>query len=167
MKKISFLFLLLVLFAMELATQDKSGNDSKIKMSFGAGMAYSVDYGKSGYELSFNSLFMLKDFLDIGAGLDVFPEPHYKMTTFYNLNAYLSINAPINKKLTLSPGFGFFNYFPYDGELPVGLLAQIRLEYHAAKNLYVGIEAKHPRFFGQKKQYNSLLLLNLYYSFRM
>ena len=94
---------------------------------------------------------MLKDFLDFGAGLDVFPEPHYKMTTFYNLNTYLSINAPINKKLTLSPGFGLFNYFPYDGELPVGLSAQIRLEYHAAKNLYVGIEAKTSAVFRSEK----------------
>ena len=56
MKKISFLFLLLVLFTIGVTAQDKSSNEPKIKMSLGAGMAYSVDFGKSGYEISINSL---------------------------------------------------------------------------------------------------------------
>lgn len=146
----------------------KNSEVSTARLSFGLGTATILGKNKFSYLISINGIFELGSVFYLEPGLDIYPEPEYRADTFTNLDLILLVGFNIlRSKMTLFAGAGGFVYLPSGVGAPFGILASIRAEYNLNKKNSIGVEIKHPNYFGSVSKDNSILLFSISHTFKL
>lgn len=155
----------------------KPTKEESTSISFGLGLAKAYPlkndlFGNTNYRFLISGSVDLKVappfFINIGADIHKSELIGYSTTLNINVMPTIKINF-LNNKITLNLGAGGTSsfFFQNEGGIILGLLFSVKPQYNINKKLSVGLEIKHPNYFGEEYTNYFLIRSNLFIAVKL